>query len=272
MKIEVGESLGYSYLRHVKECWLVQANWKVSESWPKHSPNTNPDTNTELENLFREMQDEFDSDGKVFKKTKDVHQLVKQAEIDIVGVDFSGGVHALEIAFHERGLRYGADPDKRILKKLLRTYLILRAYHGPHRKLHISFLSPKVNPGVAKPLTTVFNRLRQRYPEVTWSLLINGEFRDKVLQATLDAAETTADSSELFVRATRLRDIVGEAESSRNLVSGRQNDSNVQTNKPAGQSDFRQPQGPDSGLNAILGQWPGDETDDEIAVELENLS
>ena len=35
MKIEIGESLGYSYLRHVKQCWLVQANWKVSEHWGK---------------------------------------------------------------------------------------------------------------------------------------------------------------------------------------------------------------------------------------------
>ena len=268
MKIEVGESLGYSYLRHVKECWLVQANWKVSDRWSEHSP----DTNTELENLFREMQDEFDSDGKVFKKTKDVHQLVRQAEIDIVGVDFRGGVHALEIAFHERGLRYGADPDKRILKKLLRTYLILRAYHVPHRKLHISFLSPKVNPAVAKPLTKVFDRLRQRYPEVTWSLLINGEFRDECLQATLAATKAMADSSELFVRAARLLDIAGKAGSSRDLVSRRQRDGSVSKNKPTVQSDFRHLQGPDSGLNAILGQWPGDETDDEITAELENLS
>ena len=37
MKIEIGESLCYSYLRHVKECWLVQANWKASENWPKRS-------------------------------------------------------------------------------------------------------------------------------------------------------------------------------------------------------------------------------------------
>ena len=36
MKIEVGESLGYSYLRHVKQCWLVQVNWKASEHWAKH--------------------------------------------------------------------------------------------------------------------------------------------------------------------------------------------------------------------------------------------
>ncbi len=269
MKIEVGESLGYSYLRHVKKCWLVQANWKVSDRWPRHGP----DTNTELENLFREMQDEFDSDGKVFKKTKDVHQLIKQAEIDVVGVDLNGGVHALEVAFHEYGLRYGDDPDNRILKKLLRTYLILRAYHGSDRKLHISFLSPKVNPAVVGLLKEVFNGLeKKKYPKVTWSLLINEDFRDKVLQATLDATKTMADSSELFVRAKRLLDIVGKAGSGRKLASGRQTDGGGPTNEPAVQSDFRQPQGPDSGLKAILDQWPGDETDEEIAAALENLS
>ena len=33
MKIEMGESLFYSWLRHVKECHLVQMNWKVSSQW-----------------------------------------------------------------------------------------------------------------------------------------------------------------------------------------------------------------------------------------------
>ena len=263
MKIEVGESLGYSYLRHVKKCWLVQATWKVSDRWSEHRRMSD----TELENLFREMQDEFGED--TFGKAK-VNQVVRQAEIDVVGVDFSGGIHALEVAFHEYGLRYGDDPDSRILKKLLRTYLILRAYHGSDRKLHIAFLSPKVNPADAKLLTTAFDRLKKKkYPKVTWSLLINSDFRGKVLQATLKEAKTTADSSELFVRAMRLQE---KAEGSRDVASGRQNDGNGPTNKPTVQSDFRRSQGPDSGLNAILGQWPGDETDDEIAAELEHLS
>ena len=263
MKIEVGESLGYSYLRHVKKCWLVQANWKVSDCWSEHRQMSD----AELENLFRAMQDEFGEDA--FGKVK-VNQLVKQAEIDVVGVDLSGAVHALEIAFHEDGFRYSGDTGKQVLKKLLRTYLILRAYHGLDRKLLISFLSPKVNPGVAKLLTTAFDRLKKKkYPKVTWSLLLNSDFRDKVLKATLKEAKTTADSSELFVRAIRLQE---KAEGSRSVASGRQTDGNGRTNKPTVQSDFRQPQGPDSGLNAILGQWPGDETDDEIAAELENLS
>ena len=28
MKIEMGESLFYSWLRHVKDCQIVQTNWK----------------------------------------------------------------------------------------------------------------------------------------------------------------------------------------------------------------------------------------------------
>ncbi len=33
MKIEMGESLFYSWLRHVKECQIVQTNWKASSQW-----------------------------------------------------------------------------------------------------------------------------------------------------------------------------------------------------------------------------------------------
>lgn len=36
--------------------------------------------------------------------------------------------------------------------------------------------------------------------------------------------------------------------------------------------DLRQPQGPTSGLNAIFGRWPGDETDEEIFALLEEIS
>jgi hypothetical protein len=32
------------------------------------------------------------------------------------------------------------------------------------------------------------------------------------------------------------------------------------------------PQGPDSGLNAVMGKWPGDETDEEVFAVLEELS
>jgi len=33
VKIEMGEFLFYSWLRHTKECQVVQTNWKVSPQW-----------------------------------------------------------------------------------------------------------------------------------------------------------------------------------------------------------------------------------------------
>lgn len=35
---------------------------------------------------------------------------------------------------------------------------------------------------------------------------------------------------------------------------------------------LHQPQGPDSGINAIIGKWPGDESEEEILALLEEMS
>ena len=81
MKIEVAESLGYSYLRHVKQCWLVQTNWKASEHWAKLL------TDDELESEFSSLRQGFDLGGSVFKGTRDCSQFLRQSEIDVLGVD-----------------------------------------------------------------------------------------------------------------------------------------------------------------------------------------
>lgn len=125
MKIEMLESLGCSYLRHVKKCWIVQANWKATDAWSKRK------STDQLDALFLDMKARFDGDGnEVFKGTKSVGQFLKQAEVDILGMDFNGDVHALEVAFHEAGLNYvGTGGTRgRVLKKLLRTYLMLQAF------------------------------------------------------------------------------------------------------------------------------------------------
>jgi hypothetical protein len=102
MKVEIGESLGYSYLRHVKLCWLVQANWKASEHWHKRL------TDDELEQEFGSMRAKLESHDSAFKgslkETKTCSQFLKQAEIDVVGVRLDGSVYAVEVAFHEGGL------------------------------------------------------------------------------------------------------------------------------------------------------------------------
>jgi hypothetical protein len=41
---------------------------------------------------------------------------------------------------------------------------------------------------------------------------------------------------------------------------------------PADPRELRRPQGPRSGINAVIGAWPGDETDEEIFALLEEMS
>lgn len=204
MKIEIGESLGYSYLRHVKECWLVQTNWKPSPHWPKFMDDA------ELDEMFAAMKARFDdAKGTVFKQTRSAAQFLQQAEVDVMGIDQEGGVHAIDIAFHEAGVNYLGGPENRVLKKLLRTMMTLQAYHPPATKLHIAFASPKVNPGVQKHLKPMFADLKKEYRDITWELFTNDAFVDCLLQPTLTKAADISDTAELFMRSAKLLKLAG---------------------------------------------------------------
>ena len=75
----------------------------------------------------QEIQDqaryEFDKINKhhafsdIFKS--DLSQTIKQAEIDVLGIDQSNRIYAFEVAFHENGLQYGGkiETRNRIFKK-----------------------------------------------------------------------------------------------------------------------------------------------------------
>jgi hypothetical protein len=47
---------------------------------------------------------------------------------------------------------------------------------------------------------------------------------------------------------------------------------NLQVPLTTDTSDYQVAQGPQTGINAIIGQWPGEETDEEISELLEELS
>ena len=48
MKIEIGESLIFSWMRHVQGCPIVQTNWKPSPAWPIRRE---PDLATDFEKM-----------------------------------------------------------------------------------------------------------------------------------------------------------------------------------------------------------------------------
>ena len=239
MKIEIGESVCYSFLRHVKRCWLVQSNWKASENWPKRD-------DVDMELIFAHMKERFDPDGSVFKGTRSCSQFLKQGEIDVVGVGLNGDVHAMEVAYHEKGLNYTGDSANRVLKKLLRTMLILDAYHPRNTQKHIYFVSPKVHRGVQRPLEDTFNQLQIEYPTVDWQLITNEEFGSLLLSPTLEKAASVADTSELFIRSAKLLELSGLTKKVNNVPSPIQikeytGNSDIPTNSDKGQSGQIQP-------------------------------
>ena len=137
---------------------------------------------------------------------------MQQGEIDVIGIDQNGNIHAIDVAFHEAGLNYGGGSENRVLKKILRAYLLLNAYHPAGTKFHIYFVSPKVHPAVQAPLEEAFAGLQKKYSETGWHLITNANFSESVMGETLARAETVADTSEVFVRAAKLFNLSGISE------------------------------------------------------------
>ena len=240
MKIEIGESVCYSFLRHVKQCWLVQTNWKASENWPKQKDDG------EMERIFTQMRGRFDHDGSVFKGTRTCNQFLKQGEIDVVGAELNGDVHAMEVAYHEAGLNYTGGVANRVLKKLLRTMLILDAYHPENTSKHIYFVSPKVHRGAQLPLEETFDQLQTEYPTIDWRLITNEEFGSQLLSPTLEKAAAVADTSELFIRSAKLLELSGLSETGSNVLPPIQTEANprnsdISTKSGKGEPDQVQP-------------------------------
>ncbi|CAM4446719.1 hypothetical protein [Paenibacillus tarimensis] len=147
MKIEIGESLLLSWLKHIKECQLVQMNWKPSVKWEIKNRQT-------LERLMANSADFFA--GKygydLYKGNKSINQLIGQAEVDVIGVNYdeqTPQIYGIDVAFHEGGLNYGSKEETvaRIIKKILRTAMCLHDYVG-NAAGTIIFASPKINPAI----------------------------------------------------------------------------------------------------------------------------
>jgi len=202
MKIEIGESLMLSYLKHVKKCLFYQTNWKVSGNW-----DISPETSGKVKNFYNSIikNSEFYD---IFKSELD--QLLKQAEIDVIGIDSNNTIYAIDIAFHEAGLNYGdkIETKNRVLKKLLRSYLALLAYF-PDKKYELLFVSPKVNNAIEEIIIASFNVLYNLFSNdcTKFHFISNELFGKEILFPTIEAAKSDSDTNELFIRAVKLLEL-----------------------------------------------------------------
>lgn len=238
MKIEMGESLFYSWLRHVKECQIVQTNWKVSPQWSLQNED-------ELQRLYNVFSAAFDMQGGIFKQNSSLSQFLRQAECDVLGICISNGApeyHAVDVAFHENGLNYG-DKDVTALKvaaKCIRTALCLYGYMNT-KSAEIVFASPKIHVGqleILEPYVAEINRIFfcEGYGFHV-RLICNDEFQKTVLEPILLVSGDVADTSELFLRGFQMYSMFAEQTALPKFSGSRRRDAQQEeTNHSSGMS------------------------------------
>jgi len=199
MKIDIGESLVNSYLRHVKGCQIVQATWKPSENWP-----VGKDLTARARVEFDRIQ-RHPAFTEIFK-TSFEHTL-SQTEIDVLGLDQDQTIYAANVTFHEYGINFGSKTDtrNRVIKNLLRAYLAMICYF-PRQKHVLMYCTPKVSEPTGEVIRDYFSILRNEFSSDRdeFIYLSNNDFRDQVLMTTLDSIREQFDTSELFLRSFKL--------------------------------------------------------------------
>ncbi len=217
MTTEMGESLCYSWLKHIKGCHIVQTNWKASMNWDHQELDMNILKNAA--DLFKD--DKGETKYSFNKQTYTPDSILKTTECDVLGVKFQKSkqkVFAVEVAFHENGLDYGGSKDNTILKvlsKCIRIAMCLRAcFDTP--EIEIFFATPVIKEtkkGFLNELKRCFKRLNDNSAVIgkgiTFSLLANDDFRNCIVKPLLIRSDHIADTSELFVRSCQLLKAVG---------------------------------------------------------------
>jgi hypothetical protein len=207
MKIEIGESLLLSWLRHIKECQLVQTNWKASSKWELKNKDILEKLMTESSELFKSKYG-YD----LYKGNSGLDQILAQAEIDVMGISFEDKeqhIYAIDVAFHEAGLNYGSKEETvtRVIKKCIRAAMCIYGYFSFSIGT-IIFTSPKINPAVindidacADDIELVMRNLGLNFDV---RIIANDDFSEDVLEPLLNVLGDVADTSELFMRSLQM--------------------------------------------------------------------
>ena len=212
MKVEMGESLCYSWLRHVKRCQIAQTDWRASPHWKIVNI-------VELEALER-AYDAFcrDKFGLDLFRGSSLQQFLVQAEADVLGLALAEpiqSVYAIDVEYHEDGLGGSKEATAGgIVKNFVRTMLSLYAYFNM-KNGEVIFASPDAKPDVVGALAPMIKELNDFTAQLGLSFrmrLITGkDFEAEILQPVVDAGDEAADTSELFLHGVQLYKLFGRS-------------------------------------------------------------
>lgn len=217
MKIEIAESLVYSYLKHSEGCRIVQTNWRTSGKWIV----TEYETERARE-LFQKISNSDYFRG-IFKNSS-FDQLIKQAEIDVLGINTAEEtVYGIDVAFHSAGLNYGSKTETafRIIKKIFRTIFIMQSYFDENEKFNSYFITPKVNSATKVIIEDLMIKAKEVINDenITIDFISNEQFYSEIVDSLLENIDEEHDTTELFSRAVKLMKLDNRKAESTRIVT-----------------------------------------------------
>ena len=217
MKIEIGESLVYSHLKHIEGCRIVQTNWKTSGNWVV----------TEFEKqrakeLYNKIANSPDFSG-IFKNSS-FEQLIKQAEIDVLGINTAENtVFGIDVAFHTAGLNYGSKEETalRIIKKIFRTIFIMQSYFNEYEKFNSYFITPKTHYANQVVIDDLIEKAKELIEDenITIDFISNDEFYENIVDPLIKNTNNESDTMELFSRSVKLLQLDNRVKSENTITS-----------------------------------------------------
>jgi len=201
-EIEIAESLIYSYLKHTEGCRIVQTNWRTSGKW----------VITEYETERARMLFKKISESELFTgifKNSSFNQLVKQAEIDVLGINTAENtIYGIDVAFHSSGINYGSNTETalRVVKKIFRTIFIMQTFFDENEKFKSFFVTPKVNPATKSLIDDYIIKAREIIEDenIFIEFISNEQFYSEIVDSCLENIDEEHDTTELFSRSVKL--------------------------------------------------------------------
>lgn len=223
MTLEMGESLMYSWLRHVKGCQIVQTNWTASPTWDMRYF-------MEAQDLYSRFLKDVSTENLVEDECKiSFKQSLSQTEIDVIGLNktslsHNGKIYAAEVAFHSDGLHYNKNGKNnstgKVISKLIKNAIAVYAIWG-NIEAEILFVTPVIsntlNQSIQSAITTL-NGLASSYGlNYNFRFIAGEDFKLRIIDPVYIMSQGVNDSSEMFLRAQKLLDISGVLSVKNNL-------------------------------------------------------
>jgi hypothetical protein len=217
MKIEIAESLIYSYLKHNEGCRFVQTNWMTSGKWVV----------TEYEKERARLLFNKVSNSKYFTgifKNSSFELLIKQAEIDVLGINTTENtIYGIDIAFHSAGLNYGSKKESaiRIIKKIFRTVFIMQTFFNEYEKFNSYFITPKVNPATEILIDDLMIKAKEIIDDefISIEFISNERFYSEIVDPLIENTDDEHDTAELFSRAIKLLKLDNRKNSPKQIIA-----------------------------------------------------